>query len=498
MSRNSYKNFRVGAFAAVNNGEILGCSTNVLFRTKYSGSGFVYDNSGTVKHSVAAKPAQGSGKVGGFFYRNTGIIEECGFISKARATGGEQKKKSAAFRDEKLRIEPSVSAEEIYRILKLDSVWKNERQDSLEPDFAANRAEEVSISPVEIGDAETLLSVIEAINDGDSKAAEGHYILTKNINLHGRKIDPIGDSETTAFSGLFDGNGKKISNFVVNGKGREYAGFFGYTKNAVVVNLKVDYILKGTGGNVTGGMVGICDGGRFENCAVFADVTPGICGGGFVGKNAGSLINCYVCGKVHYPILLWPLFLALGLLFLLSLITVTLRQQGSSDVYVPEVIDPNQVPVVNNNKVDPPQAGTSRISFEVYQEVFVSAATMVGKMEYVNPARATQDVVIHICVSDSELVKAGYDLAAAGVRTAEELADPGYDPAVAYTELYRSGRIQIGFGVDNCKLSPLPGGETLKVGDYEMVIMIDSYDPETNEKAIVNAQVPITVHIVEG
>lgn len=494
MGRNNYKNFRVGTFAAVNTGEIVGCSTNIRFTAKYSGSGFVYDNSGLIKHSVAARTIRGNGQLGGFFYRNTGLVERCGFIGAPRKKTNDQKCK---FRDETLRIDPSASTEEIYQKLGLDEVWKNESMDSLEPDFVANHAESFLGDPIEIESAETLLSIIEQINDGDAAAARAHYILTKNINLRGKKIDPIGDSETTAFRGLFDGNGKTISNFVMNGTNREYTGFFGYTKEAVVINLKIDCILKGTGGNVIGGMVGVCSGGRFENCAVFTDITPGICTGGFVGKNSGTLVNCYVCGKIRFPIILWPLFLLLGLLLLIALLLALLLPKDRDEPYVPEVIDPNQVPVMDDNKVDPPEAGTSRISFEVFQEIYISETTQVGEMEYVNPARATQDVVIHICVSDSELVKAGYDLAAVGVRTEEEMASPDYDPDALYTELYRSGRIQIGYGVDNCKLSPLPNGKTLIAGDYEMVIMIDSYDPETNEKSIVNAQVPITVHIVE-
>lgn len=36
----------------------------------------------------------------------------------------------------------------------------------------------------------------------------------------------------------------------------------------------------------------------------------------------------------------------------------------------------------------------------------------------------------------------------------------------------------------------------LPIGDYEMIVAIDAYDPETNEKSVVNAQAPITVHIV--
>ena len=39
------------------------------------------------------------------------------------------------------------------------------------------------------------------------------------------------------------------------------------------------------------------------------------------------------------------------------------------------------------------------------------------------------------------------------------------------------------------------GGD--RMTDYEMIMMIDAYDPKTNEKAIVNAQAMTTIHVVD-
>ena len=75
-------------------------------------------------------------------------------------------------------------------------------------------------------------------------------------------------------------------------------------------------------------------------------------------------------------------------------------------------------------------------------------------------------------------------------------AEEGYDPETSYQELYRSGRIRIGYGIEDIKLSALPDGTALPVGDYEMLVAIDAYDPDTHEKSVVNAQAPITVHVV--
>ena len=488
MSASAYKNHRIASFVAVNTGKIIGCSANMHFKAKYNGSGFVFDNDGQILNSISARAIRGKGKLGGFFYTNNGRIENCGFIGTARRDDG---KSDSSFRDESLRIDPSTKTEEVYDSLKLGSVWKNADATSLEPDIQANMVTLERDDYIEISEAQQLLDLIEAVNDGDRKAAQGNYLLTADLNLRGKKIDPLGISETNPFTGVFNGNGRKISNFTIKGKDREYAGFFGYTRKAQVANLVIDYILNADKGNVAGGMVGCCVNGLFVNCAVYISITPCRCCGGFAGKNSGELINCYVCGKVRYPIIWWPL---LGLPLLALLLFAWLN--GGESVYTPEVIDPNQAPVRNESSVPPPAAGTSRISFELNQEVYISAATGVGEMGYVNPSRATMDAVVRICISDSELVNAGYDLASVGVRSAEEQAAEGYDPANSFTELYRSGRVQIGYAVDNCKLSALPSGVTLGVGEYEMIVMLDGYDPNTNEKAIINTQVPISVFIV--
>lgn len=499
MDRNRQSNYRIGSFAAVNTGKIHGCSSNIVLKAKGSGSGFVYDNRGEICHSVSNKVPSGKGKLAGFVYRDTGDIRHCGFISNGtmkKVESGEKPK--SGLLDISLWLDSKLSTEEIYRQLKLETVWQNESMDSLEPDWKANFAEPIAgvSEPVEISSADDLLAIIDAVNDGDEKAASEHYILTSNINLHGKTIEPLGRSERNAFRGIIDGCGKKISNFVIDGKGCEYAGFIGVADNAQVINLKLDYILKSNTGKVTGGMVAANHNSRFENCVVCINLNPGICTGGFVGQNGGLIRNCYVCGKIAFPLILWPLWFIPGIL-LLALLMLFLLKDRNSDVYVPEVIDPNLVPIVNKDDIPKPEAGTSRISFEVNQEVYIGEKTQVGELGYVNPSRATQDVVVRICISDSKLELAGYDLVSTGVRTVEEKAAAGYKPGEAYTELYRSGRILIGYGVDNCKLSALPNGQTLKAGDYEMVIFIDSYNPETFEKSIINANVPITVHIVE-
>ncbi len=496
------QNGRIGSFLSLNNGIVEGCVADISFAAKTGGAGFVYENNAKICGSASVKCIKGK-LAKGFYVRNGGTITASGYIASPSARKFDKEGREAyAFGNEEQYISADTTADDICLRLELDRLWKNAGGSDFVPNMEANRQELAASDAqvIRIKTADDLKNMIEAVNSGDKNAACAHYVLMGNINMKGAKLDPIGDSESYPFSGTFDGNGYTISNFTIDCHGGEYGGFFGRAKNANVANLALDYILKGKGAVNVGGMAGSIVGGSFENCQVRLAMSPGMCSGGFCGKNTGVIRNCYVGGKIASPapVLPWLIPSAAILLVLLTVGTVMFVQKITGNVpFKPEIIDPNQVPVTKpDRQEDPPPAGTNRISLELNHEVYVSATTMVGEMDYVNPHRSTQDVVIRLCISDAELKKAGYDLIACKVRTQKELNAEGYDPEKSFTVLYSSQRLQIGYKLGYCKLSALPNGETLKVGDYEMIMMIDAYDPKTNEKAIVNAQAMTTIHIV--
>lgn len=498
------KNGRVGAFLAVNNGTVKGCVADVVFSAKNGGAGFVYENNATISNSVSLRCVAGK-QTKGFYVRNGGSIVASGYIASRRARRkGKNGAEEYIFGNAELFISSDTPKKEIYSRLGLDSVRKAGASQGyrLIPDISANMhnipADDGKIIRIETAD--DLKNMIEAVNSGDRNAASAHYILADDINMKGAQLKPIGDSESYPFSGKLDGNGKMISNFTIDCCGAEYGGFFGYAKDAEVANLALDYILKGNGGGSVGGMAGCISGGSFTNCHIRLSMSPGMCSGGFCGKNSGVIINCCVGGRIAPPVSVLP-WLIPGLAVLLALIvigSVIFIKKIRGNEFNPEIIDPNQVPVTRPDKEpELPPAGTNRISLELNHDVYISATTMVGQIDYVNPHRSTQDVVIKLCVSDAELKKAGYDLIDCGIRTQAEMDAEGYIPEKSFTVLYKSQRLQIGYKLGYCKLSPLPNGKTLKTGDYDMVMMIDAYDPKTNEKSIVNAQAETTIHIVD-
>lgn len=112
----------------------------------------------------------------------------------------------------------------------------------------------------------------------------------------------IGTGYLPAFTGVFDGNGHTISNFTYTSTDLPCVGIFGYIdgpdariSNLGLIDPNVD---AGTGIGV-GSLAGWIEMGAITNCYV---VDGSVSGkgyvGGLVGKNAGSITDCYATGSV--------------------------------------------------------------------------------------------------------------------------------------------------------------------------------------------------------
>lgn len=496
MKASSYAN-RIGGFAAINTGSIKDCYSDAVVKFDVNAAGFIFENSGMIINSVAQKKTIGKENIGGFCFRNKGMILESGWFRK----NAKEHKHHKNYSDINLAVDYE-KIEEICEKLGLGENWKIPKQGDkrleYSEEFHGNVLSLEGKDVVEISSADELFKITQNIASGDSYAASCAYKLTKDINLKGKKWIPIGISETMAFTGAFDGNGFKIYNFKIDANKLNYAGFFGYVKGANVMNLTLDCVIKAAGGDVTGGMCGTNNGGTFLNCRVIARMNAEKCCGGFVGNNMGSIERCCFIGKITpvIPILLWllPTVGAIFLLLIIGLIILILNLNKSP--YTPTVIDPNSKPVIDNSPVTPPPAGSSRISIECNQEVYVDEISQTGIIQYVNPKRSTQDVEICIKVSDAELIRTIGKTGRSAADQAKLEASAGYDPKTTYQVLYRSGRLKIGYMLELCQFNALPDGTKLPAGDYEMIVGVEAFDPETYEKAVVNAQAPISVHII--
>jgi hypothetical protein len=155
------------------------------------------------------------------------------------------------------------------------------------------------------------------------------FILTADINMQGQVFTTaIIASDTSFFTGTFDGSGHKITNFTIDDGSNSLLGLFGFIdlggliKNLGIENFAVsgsEYIgglvgwnsgnisncyLMGTvsGISFVGGLVGLSYNGNISQCYSMSAVSGNGYGwsiGGLVGRNYDAGINnCYSAGKV--------------------------------------------------------------------------------------------------------------------------------------------------------------------------------------------------------
>lgn len=141
----------------------------------------------------------------------------------------------------------------------------------------------------------TSATELQAMNDDPA----AHYILMANIDLKDADFTPIGNADSGAFSGSFDGNGFTISNLnVFSGK---YAGLFGCNEGTIKNVTLSDIYVYGT--RYIGGIVGENTAlGTIANCKVLSGTVESDGGlntvnaGGICGVNNGALEGTFFNG----------------------------------------------------------------------------------------------------------------------------------------------------------------------------------------------------------
>jgi len=152
-----------------------------------------------------------------------------------------------------------------------------------------------------------LIYTAEQMNTIGANSADWdkHFKLMADIDLSSFKeegFNIIGTSLANPFTGVFDGNGKKILNFTRTCTDTDYIGLFGYvhTKNAEIKDLGlIDPNVDAATGDKVGSLAGILRGGKITNCYIQGGSVSGDrCVGGLVGSNDGRITNCYVITDV--------------------------------------------------------------------------------------------------------------------------------------------------------------------------------------------------------
>lgn len=133
--------------------------------------------------------------------------------------------------------------------------------------------------------------------------------------------------------------------------------------------------------------------------------------------------------------------------------------------YAPQKVEQNQEPIQNDNseKMDVEKGGGA-VSISYSDKVTVDLSDKTVFLNFGNPSKSTQDMVIQIVIQDQIIVQ--------------------------------SGRLTPGNKVTVLDL--LNGAENkLLAGGYEGKFNVLYYNPETGEKAVVNTEIPISITVQE-
>jgi hypothetical protein len=132
-------------------------------------------------------------------------------------------------------------------------------------------------------------------NVGNNLSA--YYKQTADIDMAGVTFTPIGVSNTTAFTGTYDGDNHIISNLSINAT-TDYTGMFTYVNGGTLKNIKLYKEIVNSTKGYTGGLAGqIINNSSVTNCGSSGATITGVNYiGGLFGTCASNVSKCFVVG----------------------------------------------------------------------------------------------------------------------------------------------------------------------------------------------------------
>lgn len=449
---------------------------------KKGGSGFCGMNSGEINYSFCENQYQMKEKFIGFC-KNTKGIKDCFFVLE------ENIKKEAAL-------------DKTYAIPKLEIMQKladKENWNLNDGNFSFNpkKYEEIPNEEemhITIHTEAEFLEYAKNVNEGLDEYACATVRLENNLDFKGKKISPIGKGELTPFRGIFNGNGFQIQNFIIQEKKGETSGLFGYVKNGIIENLSVDGIVHG--GKYAGAIAGINDNGKILGCQAAVKGDAQYCFGGVAGKNSGLIENCMCTGRADYKnntALLIGGSTAMILAAAAAAIFLWKSNENGRVRYPAIPVSEDAVPIEGDK--DKPEKGENSILYQMETKINADTGEGQADIHFKNPGKSNHNIVVELQISDAELKHTIGKTGRSKEEQKELEQEETYDAKTSRVILAQSGAILPGYELKQLKLKPLADGTVLPKGTYQAVVYLILYNMETNEKAMVNAQTPVTLVI---
>ena len=285
--------------------------------------------------------AEGSGTAGGIV--GSGTAQNCYYLCKVNGkdknvyvdAAGTEKAITKTGEDAKTKymVDESELATLLNAWAKANDAaeWENSAEEPYAPVFKAasdvptpwdgtvdTNWYDASKDTFEISTAAELAGLATLVN-GTAKDADNNSIaavnfsgktikLTADIDLNNQAWTPIGNGDSCAFSGTFDGDQHIICGLNVKIKSGSYAGLFGYVYDGTVENLTAEGSVESAGEAYIAGIVGMLDreseDPAVKNCVSRVAVSETVSDaelvgiGGIVGFSYGLISDCLNEGSV--------------------------------------------------------------------------------------------------------------------------------------------------------------------------------------------------------
>lgn len=157
------------------------------------------------------------------------------------------------------------------------------------------------------------------------------------------------------------------------------------------------------------------------------------------------------------------------LLIVIVILILLLLQKCSSDVPVlnpdfpPQVVDPNIKPIPDDDKgkLDHDEGGGAVI-LDYSNLLTIDLSDKQATLDFANPGRSSSNMVVWLMIQDTVIAQSG-------------LITPGYQ--IDQLDLLKNAE------------------KSLVEGVYSGKFVVYFYDPDTNERALVNSELPVTITV---
>lgn len=431
----------IGGFTAVNTGTITDCYCMYVTAPKKIARCFAGKNSGNIKTSFSAD----KGKIGELWDDNGHTVR--------KEIGNEKEAEELGFSTGS--VWEYTGGKNILRFV--DKNWYKELP-----------AEKQQKNTILLKSADDLERFCDQVNKGDERVMKAHLKLTCDIDGKGKKLPPIGKTRQNAFAGVFDGGGHTISNYRIGSDGIGNVGFFGYLLGTVL-NLSLDIAIKGEGN--LGVLCGTNE-GKIICCGAVARLSGSgdkLKLGGLTGQNLGEIERSYAAVQIVLaPVPLLPIAIIASMVMLLGVVGFSTIPaiEAAEQPYAPIPSDENQIRIPEEKEPENPKNSGSgnSISFKFNEALHIDPKTGNVYINFENPSYAKNKIVVTLLAEGDRSMMA------------------------------RSGGIAPGHGLNYLRLND-NGYEKINSGINIGIITLTAYDAVTNDKAMINTELPVRIVI---